>query len=156
MSVDLGGGTKEKQARRCGKRAWFVPVSIAEEVTKRTWSSPKALTASCDRCYCRRQSNTTAWIRRKKTKGQESTEKIQRAASSASTRRHQGGGHSSADGGQGEKQEVTHTFLRLPGFASSFWKPPSDERGGRKPAKLQFFASTFDSGFLTKEANDCF
>lgn len=63
---------------------WFVPVSIADEVTKTTWNSPKALTASCDRCYCPRQSNTTARIRRKKTERQESTEKIQRAASSPS------------------------------------------------------------------------
>lgn len=63
---------------------WFVPVSIADEVTKTIWNSPKALTASCDRCYCPRQSNTTAWIRREKTKRQESTEKIQRAASGPS------------------------------------------------------------------------
>lgn len=57
-----------------GGRAWlvafsffffFVPVSAAEAVTKTISSSPKALTASCGRCYCRRQSNTTVWVRKK-------------------------------------------------------------------------------------------
>lgn len=42
----------------------FVPVSIVDEVTKTILNSPKALTASCDRCYCPRQSNTTVWIRK--------------------------------------------------------------------------------------------
>lgn len=45
----------------------------------------------------------------------------------------------------GEKQEVTHALLHLPGFASSFWKPPRDERGGRNPATLQFLTSISDS-----------
>lgn len=43
----------------------YVPVSAADAVTKTTSSSPKALTASCGRCYCRRQSNTTVWVRKK-------------------------------------------------------------------------------------------
>lgn len=61
----LGGATEEEQASGWGRRACFVPVSIADEVTKTILNSPKALTASCDRCYCPRQSNTTVWIRRK-------------------------------------------------------------------------------------------
>lgn len=60
----LGGGTDEEQASRWMSRACCVPVSIAEEVTKTILSSPKVLTASSDRCYCPRQSNTTVWIRR--------------------------------------------------------------------------------------------
>lgn len=80
--VELGGGTEEEQASRWRRRACFVPVSIADEVTKTILNSPKALTASCDRCYCPRQSNTTVWIRRKNKKPQEeSIEKIHKAAS---------------------------------------------------------------------------
>lgn len=62
----LGGGTDEKQAGgRWVSQACFVPVSIADEVTKTISSSPMVLTASSDHCYCPRQSNTTVWIRRK-------------------------------------------------------------------------------------------
>lgn len=42
----LGGGTEEGQASRWRRRACFVPVSKADEVTKTILSSPKALTAS--------------------------------------------------------------------------------------------------------------
>lgn len=123
-----GGGTKEEQASGCRERAWFVPVGIADEVTKRTWSSPKALTASCDRCYCPRQSNTTAWVRRERAERQESTHKIQRAASSPSRRTDTGrsGGLVETEARGGEKQEValanTHTLLHLRCFTSSFCK----------------------------------
>lgn len=68
IELGLGSGTEEEQASRWRRRACFVPVSIADEVTKTILNSPKALTASWDRCYCPRQSNTTVWIRREKTK----------------------------------------------------------------------------------------
>lgn len=64
----MGSGTGEEQASRGRKRACLVPVSIADEVTKTILNSPKALTASSDRCYCPQQSNTTVWIRRSKNK----------------------------------------------------------------------------------------
>lgn len=71
----LGGGTEEEQASRWRRRACFVPVRIADEVTKTILNSPKALTASSDRCYCRRQSNTTVWIRRNKKKQKQKNDK---------------------------------------------------------------------------------
>lgn len=119
MSVDLGGGTKEKQARRCGKRAWFVPVSIADEVTKRTWSSPKALTASRDRCYCRRQSNTTGSAGRRQNDKRVQRRYREQHLVQAHTDTREGGTRVQMEA-RGEKQEVTHTFLHLLGFASSF------------------------------------
>lgn len=50
-----------------GGRPCSVPVSKADEVTKTILNSPRALTASSDRCYCPRESNTTGWVRRERT-----------------------------------------------------------------------------------------
>lgn len=74
----LGGGTEEEQAREWRRRACFVPVSTADEVTKMILNSPKALTARCNRCYCPRQSNTTVWICRENKNDKRKCRKKQR------------------------------------------------------------------------------
>lgn len=79
---------RNKPAGGGGRHVLYL-LAQQDEVTKTILNSPKALTASRDRCYCPRQSNTTVWIRRKKKK---SIEKIHKAASrSRQTHRHQGG-----------------------------------------------------------------
>lgn len=62
---------------RGGAGGQVVYLSLADGVTKTTWNSPRALTASSDRCYCPRQSNTTVWIRRKRTTRREYREDAQ-------------------------------------------------------------------------------
>lgn len=53
---------QEQELTTRGSLVSLVPVSAADVATKTTSSSPKALTASCGRCYRRQQPNTTGWV----------------------------------------------------------------------------------------------
>lgn len=72
---------RRRRGRRRRRWACSVPVSIADDVTKMILNSPRALTASSDRCYCPQQSNTTVWIYRKQERQEESVEKMHKAVS---------------------------------------------------------------------------